>query len=172
MSTWQEVAATVANLAPVAGTAIGGPVGAGVGLAIKALAGAFGITSPNPQPQEVLKAIQSDPDAFLKVEQARASYEIEKMRLTLADIQSARQMGISGIKDKNIYIIAWLMISGFFGLLVFLLFVTVPAGQSDVVFMLFGALSTAFGSVITFFFGSSKGSQDKSVELTALLNKK
>jgi len=179
MVTWQEVAARIAEIAPVAGATLGGPLGAGIGIAIKSLAGAFGIQSSSPQPQEVLQAIKGDPQAILKLEQARIAFEQEKMkeeterlRLGLADIQNARNLGITGIKDKNLYIIAWLMIAGFFALLAFLLFIPVPADQSGVVFMLFGALSTSFAAVISYFFGSSAGSAAKSADLNALLNKK
>jgi hypothetical protein len=43
-----------------------------------------------------------------------------------------------------------------------------PPGQNEVIFMLFGAISSGFGQVLGFFFGSSKSSADK----TQLLGKK
>ena len=179
MADWKDVANVIANLAPTVGAGIGGPVGAGVGVAIKALAGVFGITSADPKPQEVLNAIQSDPQAVLKLEQARISFETEKIkdttekfRLALADVQDARRLGTMGVKDTNLYILAWSMVGGFFTLLTFLLFKPVPADQSGVIFMLFGALSTSFGAVISYFFGSSAGSAAKSKELENLLKAK
>ena len=39
--------------------------------------------------------------------------------------------------------------------------IPLPDGSSDVVFMLFGALVTGFGTVLQYFFGSSKSSTDK-----------
>ncbi len=102
---------------------------------------------------------------------------LEEIKLWFADIQGARQREMeivkaTGSKDINLYVLAWAMVAGFFALLGFLLFVPVPADQSGVVFMLFGALSSGFGSVIGYFFGSSKGSSDKTQELKALLEKK
>ena len=40
-------------------------------------------------------------------------------------------------------------------------------GSNEVVFMLFGALATGFGTVLQYFFGSSKSSSDKT-QLMAL----
>jgi len=44
--------------------------------------------------------------------------------------------------------------------------------QTGVLFMLFGTLSTSFGMVVGYFFGSSKGSADKSMELANIAAKK
>ena len=178
MATWQEVAATVANLAPVAGATLGGPLGAGIGIAIKALAEAFGIQSPSPQPQEVLQAITGDPQALLKLDSARLAYEQERMkeeterlRLGLADIQNARAREVeivktTGKRDINQYVLAWTLIAGFFALLAVLMFRALPADSTGVIFMLFGALSAGFGQVTSYFFGSSKGSSEKTALLT------
>lgn len=71
-------------------------------------------------------------------------------------------------KDIAIYILAGLIVIGFFALLTLLLFRTLPEDSSGVIFMLFGALSAAFGAVVQYFFGSSQSSADK----TALLTKR
>lgn len=71
-------------------------------------------------------------------------------------------------KDIAIYILAGLIVIGFFALLTLLLFRTLPEDSSGVIFMLFGALSAAFGAVVQYFFGSSQSSSDK----TALLAKR
>lgn len=182
-NTWQDVAATVANLAPGVGAAIGGPIGAGAGIAIKVLAGIFGIKSTNPQPEEVIKAIQGDPQAALKLELARIDFErfklqtdLDQTKTYLADIQSARDREKSivqstGKKDINLYVLAWTILSGFFGLIAVLVFVTVPQDSSGVIYMLFGALSAGFGSVIQYFFGSSAGSAAKSQAMEKILGK-
>jgi drug/metabolite transporter (DMT)-like permease len=77
---------------------------------------------------------------------------------------------VKAMSEKNnisIYILAGIIVSGFFALLGLLLFHPLPPDSSGVIFMLFGALSAAFGAVVQYFFGSSKGSADK----TELLNK-
>ena len=64
-------------------------------------------------------------------------------------------------KDIAMYVLAGLIVTGFFALLTLLLFRTLPEDSSGVIFMLFGALAAAFGAVVQYFFGSSKGSADK-----------
>ncbi len=97
---WKEVAARIAEIAPVAGATLGGPLGAGLGIAIKALAGAFGIQSPSPQPQEVLQAIKDDPQALLKLDSARLAYEQEKMRLEYEEKDKVRDDEIEALKHQ------------------------------------------------------------------------
>jgi hypothetical protein len=75
-------------------------------------------------------------------------------------------------KDLNAYILAWLIIAGFFTLTVYLLHLVHTGGQiSDTtgsVFMLLGTVSTAFGIVVQYFFGSTKGSADKTAQLVEM----
>ena len=59
------------------------------------------------------------------------------------------------------YILASIIVIGFFSLLGLLLFQPLPPDTSGVIFMLFGALSAAFGAVVQYFFGSSQSSADK-----------
>ena len=198
---WKDVLGVIVDKAPAAGIALA-PVTGGTsvlaGLVIKMIANAFGIKSPDPKPEEVMTAIQSDPQAVLKLETARLAYEQEKMRLEyeekdkarddeiealkvqLADVQSARQREVeitkvTGKRDINQYVLAWTLIAGFFALLAVLMFRALPADSTGVVFMLFGALSAGFGQVTQYFFGSSKGSAEKTVLLansTPASNKK
>lgn len=183
---WKEVVDKIGSISLTAGTVLGNPLIVGGGGALKFIAKAFGLKKDDPSPEEVMAAIQADPQAAMKLEMARIDFEkeqmrleyeekdkarddeIERFRLALADVQDARKMGD---KNINLYILSWLMISGFFGLLITLMFISVPEDSSGVIFMLFGALSTAFGAVIQYFFGSSKGSADKSMELSTLLKK-
>jgi uncharacterized membrane-anchored protein YitT (DUF2179 family) len=67
----------------------------------------------------------------------------------------------TGKRDYNLYILAWTVVVGFFGLCAALLFKAIPDGQNDIVYVLFGGLVTGFSTVLAYFFGSSKGSADK-----------
>ena len=51
--------------------------------------------------------------------------------------------------------------AGFFGLLAYLLKFEPPAGSRDLINILFGALSTAWIGVVSYYFGSSAGSTRK-----------
>jgi len=182
---WKEFGAKIANYAPALGATLGSvipgagtAVGGAVGVAVKALAGMLGITWPDPTPSELGSAIGTmTPEIALQLKVADQTFSLamrniekEELQAQLADVQSARSREIAivqatGGKDTNLYVLAWTLIGGFFALTATLMFVPLPADQSGVIFMLFGALSSGFGCVISYFFGSSKGSADKSALL-------
>jgi hypothetical protein len=169
---WKSVAGSIVQFAPTLGGAVGGPVGSAVGLAVSALAKVFGL-GPDATPDQINQAIQQDPEAALKLRMAEMDFELalnkqklEEQEMFLKDIQSARQREIettkaTGKRDINQYVLAWVIVIGFFGLVSLLIFHELPKDQNGVVFMLFGALAAGFGSVIGYYFGSSKGSAEK-----------
>ena len=75
-------------------------------------------------------------------------------------------------KDLNAYILAWLIVLGFFALTIYLLHLVHTGGQikdqTGSVFMLLGTVSTAFGIVVQYFFGSTKGSAEKTAAMVAM----
>jgi hypothetical protein len=189
---WADLAGKISAQAPGVGALIGmiagGPVGTTVGgaagKAIQVLAGLFGIDPEKATPESVDAAIAVDPQALLKLKMAEMTHQEEMARIfleeerldhdqtraELADVQSARSREVeivkaTGSKDTNLYVLAWTLIGGFFALTATLMFMPLPPDQSGVIFMLFGALSSGFGCVISYFFGSSKGSADKSMLL-------
>jgi len=125
------------------------------------------------KPDEVLQAIQNNPEAVLKLKQAEIDFKIkmgeqklEEVKAYLADTASARSREVeitkaTGKRDINQYILAWVMVGGFFSLTGILIFRAIPPSTSNVIYMLFGALSAGFGSVMNYYFGSSKGSAEK-----------
>lgn len=178
---WQKIGDSVVDFAPgiatvLAATGAGAPVAAAVG-AVGALGRAFGLGS-QAKPEDVLSAISVDPEIRLKAMVAEQDFkvkmkqaELDETKAYLGDIQSARLRQsevekVTGRRDTNLYLLAWTIIFGFFGLMSILLFVKIPEDSTGVIFMLFGALSASFGAVVSYFFGSSKGSADKSVEIS------
>jgi len=176
---WKDIAGKITDIAPVIGGVIGGPPGAAIGGAVTAVAKVFGLKD-DASPAEVAEAIEKDPEARLKLLTAENKFnlrqkeqEIAELRAVLEDIQSARSRQTesektTGKRDVNLYVLAWIIVAGFFGLMVLLLKIPVPEDQNGVIFMLFGALSTGFGQVLQYFFGSSKGSADKTSEMVAM----
>jgi hypothetical protein len=76
-------------------------------------------------------------------------------------------MGVS--KDINKFILAWLIVVGFFATGLYLLDL-VQSGKeikdaSGAVFMLLGALVSKFSAVVDYFFGSTQASSDKTNQL-------
>lgn len=78
---------------------------------------------------------------------------------------------MGGMKYIQQTVLAWLIIGGFFALTGWMIYIakdgTPLADSTGAVFMLLGTAASAFGAVIQFFFGSTKGSAEKT---EALLN--
>ena len=65
------------------------------------------------------------------------------------------------LKEIYLYILATIIVVGFFALIAALMIYPLPEDSSGVIMMLFGTLSAGFGLVLGYFFGSSKSSVDK-----------
>jgi len=188
---WKAVGKKVVQAgAPILGGLLGGPVGATAGGLVASLFGT------GDDPEQVLQAIQGDPEAALKLRQFELEHrvELEKLRIEamrlqlqdqadaratelatdkayLGDVAGARDRDIknvqaTGSRDQFMYLLAGLVVVGFTILCVVLMRWPLPEGSGNAVMMLFGALSTGFGTVLNFFFGSSKSSSDKTRLLT------
>jgi hypothetical protein len=187
---FSSVANVVKQFAPLLGGLIGGPaggaVGAGVGALVDAVGSAFGLTPEQVRanPIALSAAIQADPQAAVKlaeiekdreveikkliVEQLKIAADLEKSRL--GDVQNARNREVNvtkvtGKKDVNLYILAWTIVFGFFVLLGMMYFIELPKISVGPINQLMGALSTGFGVVLSYFFGSSKSSLDKNTTI-------
>lgn len=154
----------IGSVAPTIATALGGPV---AGLAVKALSGAlFGhdsateddirtvLASPTADQLSALKRI----DADFKVQMKALDIDLE--RIAADDRDSARDMQ----KETRDWIPRALAVSvtiGFFAILIYMLVYGLPTTGNEALLLLLGALQTAWGGIIAFYFGSSSGSQNK-----------
>jgi hypothetical protein len=84
---WSDVGKKIADFAPALGTAIGGPLGAGLGSIV---AGVFGT---EPTPDAVMQAITVDPQAAVKLREIEANERIEIERI----LSTERASNISNI---------------------------------------------------------------------------
>jgi hypothetical protein len=91
----------------------------------------------------------------------RLEFEAEKARL--GDVDSARKMYATDSLVQKI--LALLFTVAFFGFMVFLLVwmqgSTLTNSQENLIYAMFGAVSGIMVTIVGFYFGSSKGSQDK-----------
>jgi len=69
-------------------------------------------------------------------------------------------------KEVYMYALAALVVLGFFALIYILTKVEVPEDNTQPLNLVIGALIGSFTSVVGYFFGSSKGSSDKTELLT------
>lgn len=160
----------ISVIAPTIGAAFGGPFGA---LAGKILAGLVGGDE-----KAVEKAVLSgDPDTLAKVRIAEIEFQkrieelgIDRERLSNEDRNSARQREIA-VRDHTPKIMALLVTLGFFGVLAFMLTQPVPEQGREALLVMLGALGSAWGAIMNYYFGSSAGSKNKTEALSAALKR-
>lgn len=113
-----------------------------------------------PEQQVAFEAKMADIEATLKT-------SLEK--IAAEDRHSARQREMT-VLDWTPRILAYMTTLGFFGILLVMLFASMPINDQthDVLLVMLGCLGTAWTGVIAYYFGSSAGSAAK----TALLNSK
>lgn len=107
---WKDVAGKIAGSAPQLGAllgsfapGIGNVAGGAIGMGVKALAGAFGL-SPEATPEEVSAAIEADPNASLKLRMADMDYQVKMKELEndRLRVQNERyELENKRIKDEN-----------------------------------------------------------------------
>lgn len=154
----------IGSVAPTIATALGGPV---AGMAVKAISGAlFGhdsateddirtvLANPTGDQLAALKKIDADFAVQMK------ALDIDLERIAAGDRASARDMQ----KETKDWIPRALAVSvtvGFFAILLYMLIYGLPTTGNEALLLLLGALQTAWGGIIAFYFGSSSGSQQK-----------
>lgn len=165
---WTDIGKTIMSKgAKVLGATLTGGPAAGITTLLADLFHA----DPN-DPKAIAAAIEQDPEAALKLRKFEIAHKerlqeilLERDKAYLADVQNARQREIdiqkAGGSNLPMYLLAGVVVVGFFVLIGILMKYAVPEGSREVAFMLFGSLSTSFGMVVSYFFGSSKGSGDK-----------
>ncbi|MDI6796111.1 MAG: hypothetical protein QMD09_04165 [Desulfatibacillaceae bacterium] len=173
---WKTLGKNIAKVgAPILGTAVGGPLGGAAAGAL--VAGIFGASADDPA--AIAQAIAGDPQAAVKLRELELAHKIDLEKLILdetkaylADRQDARAREVAttqatGKRDTPLYVLAGVVVTGFFVLCAVLMYVPIPDGQGSAVLLLFGGLVSGFSTVLAYFFGSSKGSADKNTILAA-----
>ena len=154
------------TIAPTIATALGGPL---AGMAVSAVAKAIGCEPE--QVQDVISSGKLDATqvaaiqlAELELKKQAQSMNLDFAKLIAEDKKSARDMQIA-TKSWIPSVMAVGVTCGFFGILFGLMYGQIQhAPQIDI---MLGSLGTAWTGIISFYFGSSAGSQAK----TELLSK-
>ena len=167
---WATIKTAISKAAPLVGSLIGGPLGASAGALV---ANALGVENT---PNAISHALNSDPDALIKIKQMELDHEVELKQLQidemslqisyqkaqLADTQDARKQHKEHWMPWTLTLILALMVSGMFAAL----FLGKPPEQySQVLIMISGTVLGAFGTAVAFWLGSSQGSVTKGKQL-------
>ena len=158
------------GVAPVLATAVAGPAG---GAAVGWLASKLGI--PDDTIEGVTAALTSNPELTLKLKEL----DLEYAKLEVADRDSARQAYAAVATsehatklDKVVVPVLALGVVGLaFTLIGVLMFVNTPTDQQQIIIFALGFITSAAGQVLSFYFGSSQGSKDKTEEIKGMLKK-
>ena len=163
MDDWRSV---VGSVAPTIATALGGPL---AGLAVKALAGVFGLGEgaskedvakavANASPEQLLAMKKADQDFAVKMRELDIDFE----RIHAGDRDSARRReeAVGGLINPTL---AGLVLLGFFATVGWVLSgnVNLSGEAGAVIGTLIGYVSAKAEQVIAYYFGSSAGSKAK-----------
>lgn len=114
---------------------------------------------------DLVKAFKLPPEQQIAFEQKMAEIEatlkVKLEEIAANDRNSARQREMA-IKDKTPAYLAYGITIGFFSILGFMLLKQIPETGHDALLIMLGALGGAWGAVVSYYFGSSAGSERKS----------
>lgn len=151
------------GVAPALATVVAGPLG---GAAISAIANKLGVEDTL---EAVTNAIQADPDAALKL----AEIDLAQFKAEAADRDSARQREVglaqAGASKFSQAVVPSLAIGTVlltFAFIASLLFLKIANEQQQLVIFALGFATNSAQQVLSYYFGSSKSSQDKTAAMT------
>jgi hypothetical protein len=159
-----KIGGLLGQIAPTIATAIGGPV---AGMAVKALAGALGLSQDSSTDDVQTALMNATPEQLAAVKKVDADFKVQMKeldidleRIAAGDRDSARNMQMQ-TNDWIPRAMAIMVTFGFFGILTWLLTKGVPPTGSETLIYMLGALGTAWTGIVQFYFGSSAGSKAK-----------
>jgi hypothetical protein len=158
------------GVAPILATAVAGPAG---GAAVGWIADKLGI--PDSTIEGVTAALTGNPEMTMKLKEL----DLEYAKLDQQDRDSARKAyaevatsQYSTKLDKSVVpILALGTVSLAFLLIGILMFRDVPQDQQQMIIFALGFITSSAGQVLSFYFGSSQGSKDKTKEIEGLMKK-
>jgi hypothetical protein len=153
-----------------AAAGLGGPLGT---MAANAVGKAIGVdnVSTDQIPDAIATATSKDPDAMLKLKQAEQDFQLQMQKLGFENAEKLAELDASdranarareiSVRDKTPAVLAYAVTAGFFSLLWLLAFHSVPVESERILDVMVGSLGTAWIGVVTYYFGSSAGSAEK-----------
>lgn len=164
MMDWKSV---ISAVAPWIGTALGGPLG---GMAVGAAADALGLSEKTEEtlkaalagttPEQMLALKKADQDFALSMQQLGFKQITDLESIAAGDRKDARDMQ-KAIRSPVPAVLSIAVTFGYFGILIGMMSGAFKAGDSQALLLMLGSLSTAWGVVMSFWFGSTSGSAEK-----------
>lgn len=153
------------TLAPAIGTALGGPLG---GAAAAFIADKLGLEAKTVEAvSEVLNSGKMTPDQIAQIKLAEIEFQkflkqnaIDLEKVHAEDRGSARAM-LAAVRSKVPAWLSFIVTLGYFGILGGMMTNTLEIKDSQALLLMLGSLSTAWGMVMAFWFGTTAGSAQK-----------
>lgn len=182
---WSDLKGIIGTAAPILGTLVGGPAGAVVG---KLIASGLGLNG-DATPGEVNNLLQSNPDAFVKLQQIEADNKVQLQQLQVtaannqlladnaqyaaeaADRDSARKLAAQQPTDYTRQILTYLL-TGLVGMVVWYIFsgraidLLKDSVTSLTIGTVLGYLFNEFKQVLGFWFGATREGQKQTSAIT------
>jgi hypothetical protein len=158
------------GVAPVLATAVAGPAG---GAAVGWIASKLGI--PDDTIEGVTAALTGNPEMTMKLKEL----DLEYAKLEAADRDSARKAYAQVATSENatkldkavVPLLALGTVTLAFLFIGILIFIDVASDQQQMIIFALGFITSSAGQVLSFYFGSSQGSKDKTKEIEGLMKK-
>jgi hypothetical protein len=158
------------GIAPVLATAVAGPAG---GAAVGWIASKLGIDDATVE--GVTVALTSNPEMTMKLKEL----DLEYAKLEQQDRDSARKayaevatsQYATHLDKAVVPILALGTVALAFLFIGILIFIDVASDQQQMIIFALGFITSSAGQVLSFYFGSSQGSKDKTKELEGMMKK-
>jgi len=158
------------GIAPVLATAVAGPAG---GAAVGWIASKLGIDDATVE--GVTQALTGSPELTMKLKEL----DLEYAKLEQQDRDSARKAYAEVATSENstkldkavVPILALGTVALAFLFIGILIFIDVAPDQQQMIIFALGFITSSAGQVLSFYFGSSQGSKDKTKELEGMMKK-
>jgi hypothetical protein len=174
MSIFDTIGDALKTVAPWIASALPGPLG---GLAKSAVAAALGskdtsddsiqMALSNATPDQLIALKKAELDFQSKMQALGFQQTSDLEKIAADDRANARQRE-EVVKDNTPKILAYGITVGFFGVLAWIQFGSPTVAAHDALMIMLGALTTAWISVVTYYYGSSTGSKDKDATISKL----
>jgi len=118
----------------------------------------------NATPEQLLALKKAEQDFAIKMREL----DIDLERISNEDRNSARNREIK-TKDMTPRLLAGAVTFGFFGVLSWMIINGLPINGGEALLVMLGTLGTAWGAIVSYYFGSSAGSREKTDQLNQVL---
>ena len=164
----------VKTVAPSIATAVGGPL---AGMATRAISEAL-LGKPDGTEDELAEAAKNaTPEQLLALKQEEQNFvirmrelDVDLERIANQDRGSAREREIK-TGDYTPKLLAAAVTFGFFGVLFWMIAYGLPVNGGEAMLVMLGTLGTAWGAIVSYYFGSSAGSREKTQAMNRIMDK-